>query len=95
MSKRERDDSESGSDLEDFIVKDKRYKELKGLPVDEDESSEDEVSVIGEELPEDGPELAKVLEQEAQTIIGGNLQATTVGGRTLRDRNAIQKPKDT
>ena len=90
--KEESSDEDSGSDLEDFIVKDKRYRKMKGEEIPSD-SEEEEVASEGPALPEDGPELAKVLQEEAEQI-AKNLKSQVVGGRALRDRSAIKKPQD-
>lgn len=86
------------SDSEDetlggFIVPDRKRKR------EEDEQSEDaELSDLEEEaqpIPdEDGPELTKILQEEAQRIAGGSLSTTVVNGRTLRDRTKITAPVD-
>jgi hypothetical protein len=83
--------SSSEEDLEGFIVPDRKRKR------EDDSESESEESLEEEnvpELPEDGPELAKVLEEEAKAITGGTLSTTVVNGRTLRDRTKITSPKD-
>lgn len=106
MSKRRSDeisdDSDTGSDLEDFIVQDSEYKKSKKTKLsqedDENDDNESEDSAASEleaePVPDaDGPELTEVLKAEASKITEG-MKTTTVGGRTLRDRSAIQKPKD-
>lgn len=81
--------SSSEEDLAGFIVPDRKRKRKDDSESESEESLEEEVP----ELPEDGPELAKVLEEEAKAITG-NINATVVNGRTLRDRTKITSPKD-
>ena len=103
VSKRTRTDSED-EDLEGFIVNDSLYKELTRKKkkesedatndAEEDHSEASEAESVVSELPDDGPELAKVLQAEASTLTK-DIKVTEVNGRTLRDRSQIQKPKDT
>jgi hypothetical protein len=101
------EDSED-EDLEGFIVKDDLYKDLtrkkikkdtpddavEGAEAEAEEQSEVETVEEQPELPEDGPELAKVLQAEAEKLTAG-IQSTEVNGRSLRDRSKLEKPKDT
>lgn len=97
---------DSDEDLEGFIVKDDLQKDLtrkkkkdevieesedKASEATEEETPEEEAS---EPIPEEGPELAKYLAKEAEKLTS-NLKSTEVGGRALRDRSKIEKPKDT
>lgn len=98
VPKRTRRDSLNDSDdedLEGFIVKDAEYRKRQKKDgedtSDNDEAEEEEEAP--DDLPEDGPELAKVLVEEASKITS-NLTSTVVGGRSLRDRSKIEKPKD-
>jgi hypothetical protein len=83
--------SSSEEDLDGFIVPDRKRKREDDSESESEESTEEETAP---ELPEDGPELAKVLQEEVQAITGGQLNTTVVNGRTLRDRTKITSPKD-
>jgi hypothetical protein len=81
------------SDSEDetlggFIVPDRKRKR-------EEESDSEEETVVdeAEPLPEDENELIKVLQEEAEKIVG-QIDGTNVNGRTLRNRTKIQAPVD-
>jgi hypothetical protein len=58
-----------------------------------DPPSDEEDSIMGEPVPEDGPELEQLVISEASAI-AKNMNSTTVNGRTLRDRKTIAAPKD-
>jgi hypothetical protein len=106
MPKRPVIEDSDDEDLEGFIVKDDLYKDLTRKKKKTDEQpegaegeveSESEAETVEEEveaLPEDGPELAKVLQEEAEKLTA-NLKSTEVNGRSLRDRSKLEKPKDT
>lgn len=58
----------------------------------EEEDSEEEDAV--EALPNDGPELAKILNAEAAIFINGTLKTTEKAGYSLRAREGLKKPED-
>lgn len=75
--------------LDGFIIPDRKRKRDESEEESEATTIEDEA----EPLPDDENELVKILQKEAEEIVG-QIDATNVNGRTLRNRNKIQAPVD-